>query len=167
MWTRPARVLAASLLTALALTGCGGDADERATDDATGPSDSPTASPTASPTVGSYPEFEPGSYQYTLRVTCFCPDAGVPLRVTVADGAVTDAVVASNGAGLTEGDPAPEHRRLSINDIIGELNAATDAASVRVEWPEGQDYPSAVSIDQSTRIADEEVGYTISDVTVR
>ena len=33
-------------------------------------------------------------------------------------------------------------------------------------WPEGQDYPSEVSIDQSAQIADEEIGYVISDVEV-
>jgi hypothetical protein len=37
---------------------------------------------------------------------------------------------------------------------------------VTVEWPEGQDYPSEVYIDESSRIVDEEIGYTISDVVV-
>jgi hypothetical protein len=33
-----------------------------------------------------------------------------------------------------------------------------------VTWPAGQDYPSQAYIDLSKRMADEEVGYTLSDV---
>jgi hypothetical protein len=61
----------------------------------------------------------------------------------------------------------PDFRAITINDIIDELNAATDAESVQVRWPEGQGYPSLVSIDQSSRIADEEIGYTIRRVETR
>ena len=35
---------------------------------------------------------------------------------------------------------------------------------VKVEWPEGQDYPSSVFVDQDERMADEEIGYDVSDV---
>jgi hypothetical protein len=166
MWTRPARALVAALLTVLALGACGDDdspgdqATDRSSDQETtgSPSDSP------SPTVGSYPEFAPDDYSYTLLVTCFCPDAGVPVRVTVEDGQVVEAVYDARGAGFDRGEPAPDFRSLSINDVIDALNAATGAETVRVDWPEGQDYPSEVSIDESSRIADEEIGYTITDV---
>ena len=170
MWTRSARVLAAALLAALALTGCSGDdGDDTATDP--GSDTSTEGTPTASPTVGSYPAFEAESYAYTLHVSCFCPDAGVPVRVTVENGKVADAVYGDDsaggkGSGAKEGDPAPDYWRLTINEIIAELNAATNAENVRVVWPEEQDYPSEVSIDQSAQIADEEIGYTISDVEV-
>jgi hypothetical protein len=167
MWTRSVRALAAALLTALALSGCGDDGDGTATDPgAETTSGSPSGTPTDTPTVGSYPMFEPDDYAYTLEVACFCPDAGVPMRVTVEDGKVAEAVYARKGAGADRGDTAPEPWRLTINAIIEELNASTEAESVRVDWPEGQDYPSSVSIDQSSRIADEEIGYTISDVEV-
>ncbi len=160
-------MLAAALLAALVLGGCGDDDGDTATDagDET-TAGSPTDSPTATPTVGTYPEFEPDDYEYTLAVACFCPDAGVPVRVTVRDGVVSEAVYERKGSDADPGDPAPDYRRLTINDIIKELNASTEAESVRVEWPEGQDYPSEVYIDQSSRIADEEIGYTISDVDV-
>jgi hypothetical protein len=158
MWTRTARLVAAGLLTALALSGCGGDEADTAND--------PEPRETATPTVGTYPEFEPQDYRYTLVVSCFCPDAGVPVRVTVEGGEVTEAVYARAVAGMKKGDPAPEHRELTINDVIAEINAATEAESVRVEWPEGQDHPDQVYIDQSRRIADEEIGYTISAVQV-
>jgi hypothetical protein len=165
MWTRPARILAAALLAALALSGC---SDDDGGDTATDPGSDPTTqdTPTADPTVGTYPAFEAEDYAYTLQVSCFCPDAGVPIRVTVADGEISEAVYGEKGAGHQEGDAAPEYWELSINDIIDELNAATDAENVQVKWPDGQDYPSSVSIDQSSKIADEEIGYTISSVDV-
>ena len=47
------------------------------------------------------------------------------------------------------------------------VNASTNAAEVRVEWPEGQDHPEDVYIDRDPRMVDEESGYTISEVDVR
>jgi hypothetical protein len=164
MSNRTPRLLAASLLTALALTGCG-DADDTATD--SGDTKEAGGSPSGSPTVGTYPDFEPTDYDYTLLVSCYCPDAGVPIRVTVTDGNAAEAVYAQKGSGFAKGDPVPDFRAKSINDVITEVNAATEAESVTVEWPEGQDYPHKVYIDESSRIADEEIGYTISDVEVR
>ena len=161
-----ARAVAAALLTALALTGCGDDGDDgRTATDRSGDHQTETT-PSASPTLGSYPSFAPTDYRFTLRVTCFCPDAGVPVRVTVLDGEVSSAVYDQRSAGFDRGEAAPDYRALTINQVIDELNAAVDAESVRVEWPEGQDYPSMVSIDRSARIADEEIGYRISDVEV-
>jgi hypothetical protein len=166
MWTRAARVLAAAVLAALALSGCGGD--DTATDASDpGGGDTASESPTDTPTTGSYPEFGPDDYDFTLLVTCFCPDAGVPIRVTVEGGEVAEAVFARGGRGFERGDSVHDHRALTIDDIIDELNGSTNAAEVRVEWPEGQDYPSEVSIDQSKRMVDEEIGYSISDVDVR
>ena len=162
MRTRTPRLLAASLLTALALTGCG-DGDDSATDK--GGDERAGGTPADSPTVGTYPDFEPQDYAYTLLVTCYCPDAGVPIRVTVSDGEA-EGVYAEKGSGFAKGDPVPDYRAQSINDIISSLNAATEAEQVTVEWPEGQDYPSEVYIDESSRIADEEIGYSISDVAV-
>lgn len=170
MWTRSARALAAALLAALALSGCGGesDSDDTANDpngDQTTASTT-TAEPTPEPDEGDYPAFEPENYSYTLRVSCFCPDAGVPVRVTVEDGIVSEAVYAKSGRGFDKGDPVPESRARTINDIIAAANDP-DAESVDVDWPEGQEYPSEVYIDESSRIADEEVGYVIADVDAR
>lgn len=156
------RTLALTLATALLLVGCGSeDADDGA---ATDPGTTETATPTEEPAVGSYPSFEPEDYTYTLHVQCFCLHAEDGVRVTVEDGEVVDAVY---------GDPKPgadaaqveAFRRLTINDVI---DAANDigAANVEVRWPAGQDYPSSVWVDHSKRIADEEIGYTVSDVDV-
>ncbi|GAB3773582.1 hypothetical protein GCM10027600_35110 [Nocardioides ginsengisegetis] len=128
-----------------------------------GPSESPT--PTASPTVGTYPAFAAADYAFTLKVSCFCADAGQPIRVTVAGGKVSGAVWARTGRGHVEGDPVEKYRWITINDVIDAAND-TGAAQVDVTWPEGQDWPTSVYVDQSKNMADEEVGYTVSDVTV-
>ncbi|WP_346384311.1 DUF6174 domain-containing protein [Nocardioides sp.] len=148
----------------LALAACGNDSDPgTATDPGGSSSTSPT--PTAEPTVGSYPAFEPTDYSYSLSVSCFCADAGVPIRVTVEHGDVTAAVYAEGGRGVKQGDPVEKYRWLSINDVIDAAND-TGAASVDVTWPDGQDYPSSVYVDQDKNAMDEEVGYQVSDVAV-
>jgi hypothetical protein len=157
------RALSTAVLTTatlLALAACG-DGSGTATD----PSSSSTPTPTVQPTVGTYPAFEPGDYTYTLVVNCFCADGGVPIRVTVASGEVTDAVYARNGGGVKKGDPVEPYRRLTINDVIDAAND-TEADQVDVVWPAGQDYPTSVHVDPDKRAMDEEIGYEVSDVTV-
>ena len=53
--------------------------------------------------------------------------------------------------------------QVTINDVI---DAANDkrADSVTVRWPDGQDYPNSVWVDQDRNMADEERGYTIRNV---
>ena len=162
-----------SLLTAvlaLGLTACGGDSgsDDVATDPAP-TSTSPSAStPTASPTVGTYPDFEPTSYTYTLVVTCYCPGAGTPIAVTVEDDEVVDAVYGEDPGGRggdLAGQQAEDPFRLSIDDVIEEAND-TSAHQVDVAWPAGQAFPSSVYVDSDDQVADEERGFEISDVVV-
>lgn len=143
------------------LAACGGD-DDVATDPGSGPA---TTEPTATPTVGTYPPFEPEDYTYTLVVACFCPGGGTPVDVTVRDGEVVDAVYDGDGRGAEAGTPADEFMWLTINDVIDAAND-TEAASVQVEWPTGQDYPTSVHVDEDLNTVDEERGYEISDVVV-
>jgi major membrane immunogen (membrane-anchored lipoprotein) len=162
---------ALALAAAVLLVGCGSDtsADSPAAVDPTTTSASPSSStgaPSDRPTVGSYPSYAPEDYTYTLHVSCFCLGAEAGIRVTVQDGEVTDAVYADDDRGVEAGDEVDGYRRLTINDVIDAANN-TLAARVDVTWPTGQDYPSKVYVDRSERIADEELGYSISDVTVR
>jgi hypothetical protein len=163
MWTRSARFLAAGLLSALALSGCAGDDD--GDDTATDPGDGGTTTSAPSPEAdaGEYPEFEPEDYSYTLRVSCFCPDAGVPMRITVTDGEVSESVYARSGRGFDKGSAAPDHWAITMNEVIAAAND-TDAETVRVDWPEGQDFPNEVYVDQDSRMVDEEIGYVIANV---
>jgi len=119
--------------------------------------------------VGSYPQFETTDYTYQLTVQCFCAFAGSPVEVAVVDDEVVGGIYAQDDSGRQEthaGDPAPSSMWLTINDVIAKANSTT-AARVTVDWPAGQAYPNSVFVDQSKDMADDEVGYTISDVQVR
>jgi hypothetical protein len=163
---------AAVLVLPLALTACGADGGHGAASDpaptsaTSTPTPSPTASPTVAPTVGSYPDFAPTDYSYTLSVGCFCMDTGTPITVTVAGGQVVKAVYTkgSTGRGGSHaGEPADQRYWMTINDIIAQANDTT-ADHVTVDWPAGQDYPNQVFVDQHKDMADDEITYTISDV---
>ena len=149
------------------LLGCGGDESDVASDPGPGSAATSGSTPTPSgePTAGSYPAFEPEDYTYTLVLACFCAGGGTPVDVTVSDGEVTDAVYAGDGRGAESGAPADQLMWLTVNDVIDEAND-TDAASVEVDWPAGQDYPSSVYVDQDLDVADEERGYLVSNVVV-
>jgi hypothetical protein len=170
------RLLAALLVSvsALALAGCGTDdgtvAEDPVSSEATSPSGSPSAEPTeeptAQPTVGTYPYFEPETYTFRLMVSCYCLGAGAPIKVVVEDGVVVRAtyLAADSGrSGVEKGDPADKIYWLTINDIIDAANDTT-AARVDVVWPAGQDYPTSVYVDKNLNMADEEIGYTVSNV---
>jgi hypothetical protein len=160
--------LAALTLVAL-LGGCGThdvvSAAERAQESGT-PTPAATLTPdpgTTPPSGPPWPAYDVEDYTFTLRVLCFCPDAGVPVTVTVTDGTVVDAVFAQKGPGRPAGTPAPQYQRVTINDVI---DAANDihADTVDVRWPAGQDYPTSVWVDLDKHTIDEEIGYTIRNV---
>jgi uncharacterized protein DUF6174 len=145
---------------AILVAGCG--TGRTVAEDAGGQGSTPTPAPTH-PTAAPWPSYDVADYTYTLRLTCFCADRGVPVTVTVRDGKVTDAVWARGGWGHRLGAPAGDWMRLTIDDVIDAANAE-HAHSVVVTWPKGQDYPRSVWVDHSAAIADDEVGYSVSDV---
>jgi hypothetical protein len=159
--TRLALAVPVALLS-LVVAGCRGDEPDVASDP--GPATTEPA-PTAAPTVGTYPAFEPEDYTYTLVLSCFCVGGGTPVDVTVRDGEVTEAVYDADGRGAEAGEPADGRLWLTINDVIAAAND-TEAALVQVDWPEGQDYPSSVRVDENADAVDDELGYTVSDVEV-
>ena len=83
---------------------------------------------------------------------------------------IVEAVFEKGGGrgGAKAGEPAPEFFELTIDDVIAEAEDAEEAGAARVDvtWPEGSDYPTEVYIDRDERMADEEIGYTLSDVKV-
>ncbi|WP_370250448.1 DUF6174 domain-containing protein [Nocardioides sp.] len=155
------------VLALVGLAGCGSEAEALYGDDAAGPTAAtPTPTPSEPPTVGTYPEFGPRDYDYTLQVSCYCAD-NAPIRISVRDDEVVSAVYVgprAREAGL-RGEEAPDYRRLTIDDVIAAAND-TGAARVDVVWPQGQDHPDSVYVDQDERMADEELGYAVSDVDV-
>jgi hypothetical protein len=159
--------LVAALAATVVLTACGSDPGDTATDPAgsASPSASSPGTPEAPPTVGTYPSYEPQDYTFTLSVQCFCAGVGTPIRVTVVGGRVTDAVYAESGRGVRKGDQADARLAVTIDQVVEAANN-TKAASVQVRWPDGQDYPSSVFVDQDKHMADEEIGYSVTDVVV-
>ena len=154
MKTRSALALFAA--TAL-VSACG---TQTATPDSKPTPTQPTTHPTAAP----WPSYSHDDYTYVLRRMCFCGDRGVAYLITVTGGEVTDVVYANRTPGRDKGAPAPEpYARVTIEDVIDAANDET-AYKVDITWPDGQDYPSAVSVDHSKNAIDEEIGYTLSHV---
>ncbi len=116
----------------------------------------PSTLPDPSNDSGTYPAYPFTDYAYTLRLSCFCPNAGAPYRINVQDGEVTQ--VSHKGDVVTA-----EWLNLTLNDIIAAANDA-GAHEVNVRWPQGQDHPTSVWVDQSRLMVDEERGYHVSDV---
>ncbi len=162
------KILLSAAAVAIALTalaGCGGDDVDTASDlSSETPTTESTADPTDVPTTGSYPEFDATDYTFVLEQICFCPITG-PVKVTVEDGEVTSAVTVQRVPGMKKGSEAPEYLRITINDVIARANDL-DAAQVDVGWPDDQDWPSRVAVDQVENATDDEITYKISDVQV-
>ena len=137
-------------------------------DDGLAPDTSQAEAPTTSPRPAeSLPAYPVSDYSYTLRRSCFCADGGVPVVVTVRDGAVVEAVYARRGLGHAAGAPAARWNRMTINDVVHEAKEARaqGAHVVRVRWPSGQDHPTSVWIDHDANAVDDEIGYAISNVS--
>jgi hypothetical protein len=143
--------------------GCGssGHAD---IDGGVTPETTPRGTPDSHSTAAPWPAYEVDDYTYTLRTACFCADGGVPVIVTVRDGEAVGAVYAQRGRGHAAGDDAGDWMRVSINDVIDAANNK-NAYQVRVRWPQGQDYPTSVWVDRDANMADDEIGYSIRDVS--
>lgn len=185
------KILAASSLVVLAtLNACGGDDADTAKDpasdgsstagpsttDSSGSATSPDSHPSSTGSTGStgstsgsakpgrYPSFDAEDYTYVLDTICYCPLLG-PTRIKVEDGEVSSAVAVRGGRGIKAGSQAPDQRRLTINDIIDKANDP-QVDDVRVDWPDDQDWPNRVQIDQLKRAIDDEITYVIKKVEI-
>ncbi len=159
MKTHLVPLLVGTAALAVVAAGCGTRSDV-AVDD---PGATSRATPEPHPTSAPWPRYDVDDYTYTLRISCFCADRGSPAVITVRDGRVSSAVCPHRGLGHAAGDPAPRWMRATINDVIAAANDQhADRAVVR--WPEGQDYPRSVWVDRDVLGADDEIGYTVSNV---
>ena len=100
------------------------------------------------------------AYQMTLRRSCFCPspDYTGPFDVTVRDGEIE--------AVRLEGAEVDAERALTVGDLFDLLEEAYErgAVTVNVTFDPEAGYPTELYIDYDERMADEEIGYTVSDV---
>lgn len=105
------------------------------------------------------------SYDYTLRINCFCLFEGQPYRVQVRDGAIT---------GVLKGDGSPADTLTvryipTVDSLFATVRRALDSkeASVRVSYDQDLHYPTDVWIDWIPDAADDEIGYIASSLTRR
>jgi hypothetical protein len=100
-------------------------------------------------------------YQYTFRRSCFCaPGSTEPMRITVRANAILSVERISDGA---RQDPALFD---TIEGLFALLEEAIDgeAAQFRAEYDGARGFPTSAYIDRDERIADEELGFTASDL---
>ena len=126
-----------------------------------GPTKTLTASPTDLASARArWAAVGPDAYTMTLSRSCFCPEEyRGPYRVSVRGGTVTR--VEMNGQTL------PADRALSVEALFALLEDATARPAERIDvtYDARLGYPTSVAIDYDARIADEEVAYTVRDLT--
>ena len=106
----------------------------------------------------------PAEYAYTLRRSCFCgPEVTRPVQVTVRNGTVVELRYADTGAPV-------DQRWAPLFPSIDGLFAIIDDAVARraerldLEFDATLGHPLKIDIDYSTRLADEEITYTVLGV---
>ncbi len=98
-------------------------------------------------------------YAMTFQRSCFCPEEyRGPFDVEVRDRAVVSVTLRD--------EPLPTDRALSVDGLFALISDAyeREAATVRVTYDAALGYPTHVAIDYDTQIADEEDGYTVSQL---
>ena len=101
-------------------------------------------------------------YTMTVSRSCFCPpEYRGPFAVTVEDGETTGALY--DGRPAEVGDPPTVE---ALFALLAEAYAR-GAARVDVTYDPALGYPTSLYIDRDERIADEEVGYEVTDLIPR
>jgi hypothetical protein len=131
---------------------------------ATGPVDGPAGEPQSLQEARALWASAGGDdYAYTISRSCFCPPESTgPFEVTVRDGRIARATRA--GSAVDAGQLALP----TVEELFDQIAEAqrTGAAEVRVSYDDRLGYPAEIWIDVDRMMADEEVGYTVSEVVV-
>jgi hypothetical protein len=113
------------------------------------------------------------SYDFTLERQCFCPeDWRGPVNIQVRNGTATSVTYVSSGVSVTEGkfDNADTIDKLFtiLNDAYaGKGTFEQKAATINVTYNTQIGYPTYFYIDVSQAMADEEQGYTVTNLVAR
>jgi len=102
------------------------------------------------------------TYEMTITRSCFCPPEWQgPYTVTVEEGAVTSFVIENQS--VAQGEPP------TVEGLFELLETAytEGAARVDVTYHEDWGYPVSLYIDKEEMMADEEIGYEISELIRR
>ena len=101
-------------------------------------------------------------YEFTLRINCFCPQERVgPHLIKV----VNDEIVFVNNQPY---DPAATGELVTIDELFSFVESGIDGNPYRktIEYNSTYGYPQYVFFDYSKTMADEEIGYQLSDFKV-
>lgn len=113
------------------------------------------------------------NYDFTLERQCFCPeDWRGPVNIEVRGGTAVSVTYQSDGSTVTEEkfenvDTIDKLFTLLNNAFAGKGNFDQKADSVDVTYDEQMGYPVTLYIDVSQQMADEEQGYTITNLVAR
>lgn len=103
------------------------------------------------------------SYDYHYRRSCFCPEGGKTVVVTVAEGEVTEAFYLEGGVYLSDTELQWVY---TIDGLFDEVQDAIDERvyELSVEYHETLGYPSRIAIDVDEMMVDEEITHFVSDL---
>ena len=99
------------------------------------------------------------SYSFTLQISCFCTeDTTRPKVVKVIDNQITL-------VNQMPYDPGDHWGVKTIPQFFDEIENAENenVFLLRVEYDQSKGFPNMIYIDRKEMIADEEIGYTISN----
>ena len=98
-------------------------------------------------------------YSFVLRIMCFCaPETTEPKTIVVKGGEITTV----NGKPY---DPEQNWGVVTISDLFDKIENITpqNPAVLNVTYDTKYGFPSSLYIDRDEMIADEEIGYSVSD----
>lgn len=101
----------------------------------------------------------PSAYSMTYGRLCFCPtEVTGPFAVRVVGDRVVEVTL--------DGTPVVYDRAMTVDALFERLASAyaRDAHRVDVTYDSALGFPSSIFIDYDERIADEEMGYTVTDL---
>lgn len=104
------------------------------------------------------------TYAYQLRPLCFCGFTGNAL-VTVTEGVVTSVFDMEEERFLNVTEAQLYVTVDALFDILADARSQ-DVHSIEVEYDPVLGYPTEFFIDYSENVADEELGYTASGLTI-
>jgi hypothetical protein len=109
------------------------------------------------------------SYRFAVSRNCFCLVRG-PVVIEVRDGKMVSIVDVETGKSVVDGFALSEiFAEAATIDLLFERierAEAEGAALVRVSFDEMYGYPTEIYIDESELMADEEIGYTVSEFEI-
>jgi major membrane immunogen (membrane-anchored lipoprotein) len=113
------------------------------------------------------------NYDFTLERQCFCPeDWRGPVNIQVRNGATVSVTYVSSGAAVTEGkfdnaDTIDKLFTMLKNAYAGKGDFEQKADTINVTYNAQMGYPTTFFIDVSQTIADEEQGYTVTNLVAQ